>query len=158
MWRFGRYSLLPNYASRLRRLQARRLIRDIRESPSFPLFFLSPISHGALYNNAHSSFFFCPDLDLCGLPAWLLPWQHLEPSSSCWPCVFTESGACSSLRRGFASPSKVSSYIWSKLLCLRVFFFFFIITAYLFGSCPVKFLADSQTCSHQRFCFRFMNM
>ena len=64
----------------------------------------------------HSSFFFRPDLDLCGLPAWLLPWQHLEPNSSCWPYVFTEARACSSLLRGFASPSKVSSYRLTKTL------------------------------------------
>lgn len=79
---------------------------------------MSPISHGALYNNSSFLFFFfslfCPDLDLCGLPAWLLPWQHLEPSSSCWPYVFAEAPACSSLPRGFASPSKVSLYRLTK--------------------------------------------
>lgn len=90
-----------------------REIRDRKRVSRLSSFlFMSPISHGAFYNNSSflSFSFFCPDLDLCGLPAWLLPWQHLEPSSSCWPYVFTEAPACSSLPRGFASPSKVSSY------------------------------------------------
>lgn len=68
MWRFGRCSLLPNYTSRLGRLQAKLLIRDIREGEkerrrervsclSF-LLFLSHISHGALYNNSSFLFLF----------------------------------------------------------------------------------------------------
>lgn len=121
MRRFGRCSLLPNETSCLGRLQAKLLISEIRESerdelacPPF-LLFLSSISHGALYNNSSFGFLlFRPDLDLCGLPAWLLPWQHLEPSSSFWPCVFAEAWACSSLLLGFASPLKVSSYRLTK--------------------------------------------
>lgn len=94
----------------------------------------------------HSSysffFFFRPDLDLCGLPAWLLPWQHLEPSSSCWPCVFTEAQACSSLLRGFASPSKVSSHRLTKTpltagIVIRVPF-----------TCLVLFPTKSLSCTH----------
>lgn len=119
MRRFGCCSLLPNYTSCLfRRLQAKLLIREIREREREPLaclsFFLCLLflmGHSIIIVHSSYSFFFVrPDLDLCGLPAWLLPWQHLEPSSSCWPCVFTEAQACSSLLRGFASPSKVSSH------------------------------------------------
>lgn len=121
MWRFGRCSLLPNYTSGS--LQAKLLIRERsekekkeRESLVCPSFFFCLVflmGHSIII--VHSSFFFHPDLDLCGLPAWLLPWQHLEPSFSCWPYVFTEAQACSSLLRGCASPSKVSSYTLTPL-------------------------------------------
>lgn len=47
---------------------------------------------------------------------WLLPWQHLEPSSSFWPSVFAEAWACSSLLLGFASPLKVSSFRLTRTL------------------------------------------
>lgn len=91
------------------------------------------MGHSIIIVHSSSFFFlfFCPDLDLCGLPAWLLPWQHLEPSSSCWPYVFTEAPACSSLPRGFASPSKVSLYRLTKTpltagIVIRVSFTLFV--------------------------------
>lgn len=111
---------------------------------------MSPISHGALYNNSSFLFFlffFCPDLDLCGLPAWLLPWQHLEPSSSCWPYVFTEAPACSSLPRGFASPSKVSLYRLTKTpltagIVIRVSFTLFVFS-------PTKSCTHTNSLTHR---------
>lgn len=61
MQRFGHCFLLPNGASLLEKLQAKRLIREIREYPSLSVFGLFFCSHETCYNNFHSSFFFCPD-------------------------------------------------------------------------------------------------
>lgn len=169
MWRFGRCSLLPNYTSLLRSCRPNfwsERSEEERESLACPSFFFCLIflmGHSIII--VHSSFFFRPDLDLCGLPAWLLPWQHLEPNSSCWPYVFTEARACSSLLHGFASPSKVSSYRLTKTLLtgrisiiVSFTLFWFLPLSHSVSQSLTKSRTHPRIHPQHRLCFLFIHM